>query len=150
MSLAAKAALFNTKIPKVTAAMMDAGNAELVLSDDPFDCTKINIDHIPILVTVSKIGEAFVVDPSAEEEECSSASLVIGASQNNGKTFMTNTQTIGSGSFQQSTLISCINLGLATSKSLNDCLVRALEMEKSRTERDGKKTVGFLLDISFN
>ncbi|KAL5286907.1 EXOSC7 family protein [Megaselia abdita] len=124
--------------------MMDAGNAELVLSDDPFDCTKINIDHIPILVTVSKIGESFVVDPSAEEEECSSASLVIGASQKNGKTYMTNTQTIGSGSFHPNTLFDCIKLGLSASKSLDEYLVRALKLEVTRTERDGKKTIGFL------
>lgn len=144
VSLAAKAALFNTKIPKVTAAMMDAGNAELVLSDDPYDCTKINIEHIPILVTVSKIGEACVVDPSAEEEECSSASLVIGASQKNGKTFMTNTQTIGSGSFHPSTMFDSIKLGLSASKCLDEFLVKALKLEESRTARDGKKTVGFL------
>uniref|UniRef100_T1GUE4 Exoribonuclease phosphorolytic domain-containing protein n=1 Tax=Megaselia scalaris TaxID=36166 RepID=T1GUE4_MEGSC len=123
---------------------MDAGAAELVLSDDPFDCTKINIDHIPILVTVSKIGEACVVDPSAEEEECSSASLVIGASQKNGKTFMTNTQTIGRGSFHPNTMFDSIKLGLSASKSLDDCLVRALKLEENRVEKDGKKTVGFL------
>lgn len=85
VSLAAKAALFNTKIPRVTAALMDAGEAELVISDDPYDCTRINIEHIPIMVTVCKIGDSCVVDPSAEEEECSTASVVVAVSKRNNK-----------------------------------------------------------------
>lgn len=81
VSLAAKAALYNTKIPRVTSAVMDAGEADLIISDDPHDCTRIKIDHIPILVTVCKIGDCCVVDPSAEEEECSTASIVVAVSR---------------------------------------------------------------------
>lgn len=85
MSLASKAAIFNTRIPKVTAAVMDAGEAELLISDDPYNCTRIEIDNIPILVTVCKIGDCCVVDPSAEEEQCSTASLVVGVSKRDNK-----------------------------------------------------------------
>lgn len=85
VSLAAKAALFNTRIPKVTAAVMDAGEADLLISDDPYNCTRIQIDNIPILVTVCKIGDCCVVDPSAEEEQCSTASLVVAVSKRNDK-----------------------------------------------------------------
>lgn len=87
VSLAVKGALFNTRLPKVTAALMDGGNVDLALSDDPFDCVRLQVDSIPILVTICKIGEHCVVDPSAEEEVCSSASLVVGVSvrEENGK-----------------------------------------------------------------
>lgn len=81
VSLAAKAALFNTKIPKVTATLMDAGEAELDISDDPYDCTRLETECIPILITVCRIGNYYVVDPSAEEEQCSTASIVIAVSR---------------------------------------------------------------------
>lgn len=80
VSLAVKGALFNTRLPKVTAALMDGGNVDLQLSEDPYDCVRLQVESIPILVTICKIGEHCVVDPSAEEEVCSSASLVVGVS----------------------------------------------------------------------
>lgn len=85
VSLAVKAALYNTRVPRVTAALMDGGNVDLTLSDDPFDCERLQIDTVPLLVTICKIGEHCVVDPSAEEEVCSSASLVVGVSHVQGK-----------------------------------------------------------------
>lgn len=88
MSLAAKAAIFNCKIPRVTAALLDAGEAELIISDDPYDCTRIQIENIPILVTVCKIGDCCLVDPSAEEEQCSTASLVVAVSKRNTKSII--------------------------------------------------------------
>lgn len=80
VSLAAKAALFNTRVPRVTAAVQDGGTVDLTLSDDPFDCERLDIERVPNLVTICKIGEHCVVDPSAEEEACSSASVVVGVS----------------------------------------------------------------------
>lgn len=80
ISLAIKAALYNTRVPAVTAAVMDGGTVDLTLSDDPFACERLNVERVPVLVTLCKIGEHCVVDPSAEEEVCSSASLVVGVS----------------------------------------------------------------------
>lgn len=81
--MAAKAALFNTKIPHVTAAIMDAGEADLTISDDPLNCTRIKIESVPILVTISKIGSHCVVDASAEEEQCSTFGLVVAVTRSN-------------------------------------------------------------------
>ena len=64
---------------------MDGGQVDLQLSDDPYDCDRLDIATVPILVTMCKIGDHSVVDPSAEEEVCSSASLVVGVSNKNGK-----------------------------------------------------------------
>lgn len=83
VSLAVKGALFNTRLPKVTAALMDGANVDLTLSEDPYDSVRLQVESIPILVTICKIGEHCVVDPSAEEEVCSSASLVVGVSNRN-------------------------------------------------------------------
>lgn len=50
MSLAVKAALFNTRIPFVKAALMDGGNIDLQLSDDPYDSKLLNVGSAPLLV----------------------------------------------------------------------------------------------------
>lgn len=84
VSLAVKGALFNTRLPKVEAAIMDGGNIELSLSEDPYECVRLHVDSVPILVTICKIGEHCIVDPSSEEEVCSLASLVVGVSVRNG------------------------------------------------------------------
>ncbi|KOB72496.1 Exosc7 protein [Operophtera brumata] len=82
VSLAVKAALFNTRIPIVKAVLMDGGNVDLQLSDDPYDCKLVEAGTAPLLVTLCKIGDKCVVDPSAEEESCSVISLVVGITGN--------------------------------------------------------------------
>lgn len=146
--MAVKAALHNTQVPRVTAALMDGGNVDLTLSDDPNDCDRLNIDTVPLLVTICKIGEHVVVDPSAEEEVCSSASLVVGVSSNccqsndNSKTAkITNIRTSGSGSLHIETINRCIELGISAADCLNRELLRALELEDNSSK---KQVFGFL------
>lgn len=55
------------------------------LSDDPYDSVRLKTESIPIFITICKIGEHCIVDPSAEEEVCSSASLVVGVSNREDK-----------------------------------------------------------------
>lgn len=50
VSLAVKAALFNTRLPFVKAALMDGGNVDLQLSDDPYDTKQLDIGGAPLLV----------------------------------------------------------------------------------------------------
>lgn len=50
VSLAVKAALFNTRIPSVKAALMDGGDVDLQLSDDPFDSKPLEVGIAPLLV----------------------------------------------------------------------------------------------------
>ena len=77
--MAVKAALFSTLIPKISVTAVDGGEPELELSDDPYDGNKLIelLERAPVLVTLSRIGNFCVVDPTPEEEACSSASLVI-------------------------------------------------------------------------
>lgn len=147
VSLAVKAALFNTRVPKVTASLMDGGSIELNLSDDPYDCDRLKIDSAPLLVTLCKIGEFCLVDPSAEEEECSSASLVVGVSCSEGDdTFVTNTRTCGTGSFHIDTLSESIALGIEAGKCLNKELMTILKADEIKSEIgvNKKEVYGFL------
>lgn len=141
-----KAALFNTRIPRLTTAVMDGGSVDLTLSDDIYDCERIAIDSIPVLVTLCKIGEHCVVDPSAEEEECSSATLVIGVACHNGREFVTTTRTTGAGSFHNDTLTDSLKLGVKAGECLNNELIRVLKLEEERkgVGINSKPIFGFL------
>lgn len=134
ISLAVKCALFNTRIPRVSSALLDGGNVDLVLSDDPLDCDRLNVDAVPVMVTICKIGEHCVVDPSIEEEICSTGSIVVGVSGNN----ITSMKTVGGGSLHHETLTTCIELALSTSKILNEKLTIALKQEEQQMETTHK------------
>lgn len=146
VSIAVKAALYNTKIPKVTAAAMDGGNVELELSDDPHDYNRLDVESFPLLVTVCKIGDNCLVDPSAEEEECSLAKLVIGVSTKGGRSTITATRTAGVGSFHQNTLKESLRLGRAAGEGLSRALLKILEIDerKNRVQKLKMECAGFL------
>lgn len=136
ISFAVKCALFNTKIPRVSSALLDGGNVDLVLSDDVHDCDRLNIESAPILVTTCKIGEQCVVDPSIEEEICSTASVVIGVS---GKK-ITTIKTISGGSLHPDTLDNCIELAVETAININEKLIIALRQEEHQNESSSRET----------
>ncbi|GAB0092617.1 Rrp42 [Sergentomyia squamirostris] len=147
VSLAVKAALFNTKIPKVSAVQVDGGNIELELSDDVHDCNRLSIERVPILVTLCKIGDHSVVDPSAEEEECASAKLVVGIShcETADEGFVTMVRTSGPGSMLHSTLIDACKLGVMAGECLNIELLKALKQEEGISkEITTQEVFGFL------
>lgn len=146
VSLAVKGALFNTRLPKVAAAVMDGGAVDLTLSDDPFDVVKLNVDTVPILITICKIGEHCIVDPSAEEEVCSSASLVVGVCRRGDNGYISNIRTSGVGSFHIETLSKCLELGKKAGFCLDTELLRLLnEEEKQTSDNLGKQEIfGFL------
>ncbi|XP_063548853.1 exosome complex component RRP42 [Cydia strobilella] len=155
VSLAVKAALFNTRIPLVKAALMDGGNVDLQLSDDPYDSKLLNVGSAPLLVTLCKIGDKCVVDPSAEEESCSVISLLVGVSGNRrhystealeapkgGK--CTTIAMNGPGSVAPKTLKDAINQGIIAAKSLDEALGDALLRERKETIGLKKHSYGFL------
>lgn len=125
---------------------MDGGNVDLTLSDDPYDCDRLQIDTVPLLVTICKIGEHCVVDPSAEEEVCSSASLVVGVSSDctsddSKLAKITNIRTSGCGSLHIETINRCMELGVSAAHCLNRELIRVLKMEDNSPK---KQVFGFL------
>jgi len=77
ISIAIRAALYDTKIPKLAVV---EGEVEIA-SDDPHEYDKFTFDNVPISVTLFKIGSRFVVDASVEEEFCTGAHLVVGVNK---------------------------------------------------------------------
>lgn len=50
-----KAALRTTEIPKITAATLDGGEADIQLSDDSYDCIPLETSNCPVIVTLCKV-----------------------------------------------------------------------------------------------
>ena len=36
---------------------MDEGEIELEISDDPYDCSRLDIKNVPVIVTLNKVRE---------------------------------------------------------------------------------------------
>ncbi|CAG9841138.1 unnamed protein product [Diabrotica balteata] len=126
VSLAVKAALWNTQVPLVKNVNIDGNNVEINVSDELYDCKRLEVQNAPIMVTVCKIGEKCIVDPNAAEEQCSVGSVVVAVS---GDKFSTVYQT-GTGSLHPSTLIESLQLGLSVAQRLDEALWRTLEEVK--------------------
>ncbi|XP_026319541.1 exosome complex component RRP42 [Hyposmocoma kahamanoa] len=156
VSLAVKAALFNTRIPFVKAALMDGGNVDLQLSDDPYDSKLLEVGTAPLLVTLCKIGDKCVVDPSAEEESCSVISLVVGVTGNPKYYAKPNEKVLdvegkcstismnGPGSLAPKTLKDAINQGIIAARALDEALGKALLREREEHVGLKKHSYGFL------
>ncbi|KAB0796464.1 hypothetical protein PPYR_10525 [Photinus pyralis] len=135
VSLAVKAALWNTDIPRVLAVNLDGNNVEMEVSDNIHECVKLDIVPAPVMVTISKIGEQCVVDPSAAEEQCATASMVVAVSQDRFTTVLQS----GSGSLHPSTLRESLKLGLEIGSKLDQALIEVLK------QKPAKKQIGFLM-----
>ncbi|XP_045779105.1 exosome complex component RRP42 [Maniola jurtina] len=157
VSLAVKAALFNTRIPFVKAALMDGGNVDLQLSDDPYDSKLLDVGSAPLLVTLCKIGDNCVVDPTAEEETCSAVSLIVGVTGNpkyycddkkqDLPAFQPKCSAIGMhgpGSVTTKTLKNAINQGIIAATSLDEALGATVVRERRDIEKFKRNSYGFL------
>ncbi|KAJ8945342.1 hypothetical protein NQ318_009737 [Aromia moschata] len=117
VSLAVKAALWNTQVPLIRQIDIDGNNVELKVSELS-DCQRLDVKTAPVMVTVCKIGEHCIVDPNVAEEQCSVGSIVVSVSENK---FSTVLQT-GTGSLHSSTLLDCLKLGYKVAQRLDDAL----------------------------
>jgi exosome complex component RRP42 len=79
LSLAVKAALADTKIPKVSVTAGPNGDdpTELELDDDPEECSRFDVSGVPLTVTVTRLGGRFVVDATEDETQHSNAALAV-------------------------------------------------------------------------
>ena len=162
VSMAVKAALHSTIIPKVQVNTIDGGQPELELSDDPLDGNRVDVSSSPILITLCRIGKKqkfreiritpidkiflipllgnyCVVDPTPEEEACSSASVVLGITPDG---HVTTSKKIGPGSFNLDALQRAIqdgqDIGIQVQKALSE---KILQEERMGV---GRKKIGFL------
>lgn len=140
VSLAVKAALHNTRIPNVSVSMEEGGE-ELEISDDPHDCRRLDVNSIPVTVTMSKIGHRHVVDASLQEEACSLAQLLVSVNGDNNICAM---QKVGQGALDPDSIFEMTETASSVGKSLNKALLKVLEKEEVETSKK-KDKVGFLL-----
>ncbi|CAH3193225.1 unnamed protein product [Porites evermanni] len=140
LSMAVKAALYNTRIPNV-AVSTEEGEVELEISDDPHDCTRLDVSSIPLTVTMSKIGHRHVVDASLEEEACSLVQLLVSV---NGENNICAMQKVGQGALDADSIFEMIETARSVGKKLNKELLKVLKKEESDSSLN-KEKIGFLL-----
>ncbi|XP_052740220.1 exosome complex exonuclease RRP42 isoform X2 [Bicyclus anynana] len=118
-------------------------------------CWKLYID---ILVTLCRIGEKCVVDPTAEEESCSLVSLIVGVTGNPKyyndyedeeelPAFEAKCSVIsmhGPGSVSPQNLRDAINQGIIAAVCLDEALGKTLFRERRDTEQFKRHSYGFL------
>lgn len=76
LSLAVKAALSNTLLPTLLVSG-DSDDVDIEVSDDHYDVKPIDASRVPVMVTVNKIGNNFILDATLEEESCVDARLLV-------------------------------------------------------------------------
>lgn len=139
ISLAVKAALHNTALPKTTDIHTDGNNVDLQFSDSMADCWHLDLTKAPCLVTLCKIRDYLVTDPTVEEESCSSSSIVVSVTSAG---IITAVVKSGDGSFQAATMHQAIPLAAEIGKNLNSSLDTALQQEQILGAK--KTSFGFL------
>ncbi|MEE6510560.1 hypothetical protein FKM82_030439 [Ascaphus truei] len=107
ISIAVKAALYHARIPKVRVLEDDEGAKDIELSDDPYDCMRLNVVNVPCIVTLSRIGHRHVVDATLQEEACSLASLLVSVTS---KSVLTCMRKIGKGSLDPESIFEMIEV----------------------------------------
>ncbi|XP_049862902.1 exosome complex component RRP42 [Schistocerca gregaria] len=142
VSLAVKAALHNTRVPKVENEGKDGDEEMLVLSQNYNDCTHLDVSNTPVLITLCKIGDNCVVDPTAEEEACSVASVVIAVTESG---LVTSVFKTGEGSLSPHTFRDALIEGRDIGYNLNKTLKNALLREAEKVNEGGVyEPYGFL------
>lgn len=99
--MAAKAALCNTSLPNIVGTYEDGKNIDLQISDDPFDTKPLDARNLPVLVSLCKIGNNYVADPTIEEEICGAGCIVVSVTPKGNVTAVLKK---GAGSFMPDTL----------------------------------------------
>ncbi|XP_076850138.1 exosome complex component RRP42 isoform X2 [Brachyhypopomus gauderio] len=139
MSIAIKAALFNTRIPSVRVSEDEEGSKEIELSDDPYDCLRLGVENVPCIVTLCKIGHRHVVDATLQEKACSAASLLVALTPRGAVTCV---RKLGPGSLDPDSIFEMMETGKRVGKALHAPLMLLLQKEESLGQK--RQKIGFL------
>jgi len=135
VSLGIKAALYNTRIPNVKVSSYEGGQQEIEVSDDPFDFNQLDVLNTPVLVTLTRVGQHFIIDPTQEEECCGLAAVVLAINET-GKVLTV--KKLGSGSLHPDSMRESIEVGQQIGVKINKVLMQKLkEEEKSQLPPKG-------------
>jgi len=125
ISIAIKAALFNARLPDLT-VIGEGAERDIEVSDDPYDILPLDISNVPVLVTLNKISNRYVVDATAEEEVCSDAELLIAI---NSKGRVCSMQKHGKGAIHPDLLFEMLRVGQKIGSIINTKLKEVLDLE---------------------
>ncbi|MBN3325923.1 EXOS7 protein, partial [Atractosteus spatula] len=139
ISVAVKAALFNTRIPRVQISEDDEGTKEIELSDDPYDCMRLSVENVPCIVTLCKVGQRHIVDATLQEKACSKACLLLSVTS---RGTVTCVRKIGGGSLDPESIFEMTETGKRVGKALQSPLMELLQKEESLGKK--RQKVGFL------
>eukprot|EP00741_Cyanophora_paradoxa_P024045 tig00021721_g23220.t1 len=124
ISVAARAALSNTRVPKIELVPGDRpGEMEIEVSDDPHEAAPVGVASVPLCVTLHRIGSRYVADATREEEACSTARVTVGV---DGEGQVCAMHKLGAGALDPASLEGMLQtarrLGAALIKALDACL----------------------------
>uniref|UniRef100_A0A023GHR1 Ribosomal RNA-processing protein 42 n=1 Tax=Amblyomma triste TaxID=251400 RepID=A0A023GHR1_AMBTT len=135
VSVGVKAALFDLKIPKVSVTVDENGEQEIEVSGDPYDVSKMDITDVPCFITLSKVGQQFVLDATQEEEACAVGSLAMAVTAAGRIVSLIKG---GIGSLHPENVMDIIEVGKDVGIALNAAVMKNLELESSsETEKKG-------------
>jgi len=123
LSIAAKAALVQVTLPKVTIDSIDDGTRTRKLQVDidktaaPVKLHTQIIANAPLLVSAYKLGGAVLVDPSEQEELCSKCAVVCGVTPAGAYCALSQT---GDGSLQTDSLMMCVHTAGAAAAAVHE------------------------------
>ena len=63
---------------------MTEESTDFVVSDDEFESKKLDVNRVPLFVTLTRISSKYVVDVTREEDEASVASVSVAINSNDG------------------------------------------------------------------
>ncbi|XP_057292268.1 exosome complex component RRP42-like [Hydractinia symbiolongicarpus] len=124
VSIGIKAALHNTRIPNLK-IIGEGSEQDIEISDDPYDTSPLNVDNVPVMVTLNKIGNRYVVDATAEEEVCSDSQLLVSINEA-GR--VCSLQKHGRGGFHPDLLFEMMQVGEKIGKLVNKRLRDTIEL----------------------
>lgn len=118
--LASRAALKATKLPGVSVEEdAETATESLSLSYDPNDAKSLQVESIPVAVTLCQIAQSSVdyfVDPSRAEQECALTRLTVAVDPRNGKVLFV--QKASEGAIEPSVLLDMLSVACETAQSL--------------------------------
>lgn len=136
--MATKAALMITTVPAVDVVQPEGENAEaeIVVSDDPMNAKSLPLTHLPLSITLHRIGQTWCLDASKDESFCSIATMILSISHT-GK--LVSMEKSGLGALSSSALSSAIACAVDVGKSLHQ---KIDQLVNAQGEADAEGTTG--------
>ncbi|GAX79785.1 hypothetical protein CEUSTIGMA_g7225.t1 [Chlamydomonas eustigma] len=126
LSMACYCALGNTKIPRVEIVAGENGEEpEIELDDDMDNSIRINLHSVPVITSVSQVANAYAVDLTLQEEDCSSSTLHVAVGSRGNVCGVTKE---GFSSMDPSTMVAMLETAQRTSPKLIRGLLKLLDV----------------------